>query len=66
MNHINLPPEVYGCLSVAQRNLNAAATAGGRYRWRAKERKARHIAKVQKLVAKAARMLPQGTNLEGP
>lgn len=54
-----LPPEVCGCLAHAQRHLDTAS----RYRWsyygryKAEKRKRKHEQKVQKLVAKAARML---------
>jgi hypothetical protein len=50
-----LPPEVYGCLSVAQNHLNASKAA--RYYYRGEDRKRKHLEKVQRLVSKAAKLL---------
>jgi len=53
---VYLPPEVCGCLSVAQRHLDAMKHKSRR-RWRDKQQQAKHLSKVQKLVDKAARIL---------
>ena len=54
MTELYLPPEVCGCLSVAQKHLDAGRALQSP-RWR--ERKAKHASKVQKLVSRAARLL---------
>lgn len=53
---MNLPPEVYGALVVAQKHLTTANTTYYRFSLHHK-RKRKHLAKVQKLVAKAAKYL---------
>lgn len=52
---VHLPPEVCGCLSLAQKHLDASRRIPCRWKWR--ERKRRHEAKVQKLVARASKLL---------
>lgn len=60
---VYLPPEVCGCLSLAQRHLKTSKAA--RYYYRHGDRKRKHEAKVQKLVAKAARLMERrGVDLE--
>lgn len=67
MNQIAyLPPEVCGCLSLAQNHIDAARRIGGRQCsiWRKKQRARKHEQKVQKLVNKAARLLNGELQLE--
>lgn len=57
---MNLPPEVYGALSVAQNHLNTSRKASKRTRWNGScyvNQKEKHLAKVQKLVSKAVKYL---------
>lgn len=52
---VYLPPEVCGALSIAERHLKAAGRRRRGWGWG--ERRQKHMAKVQKLVARAARLL---------
>lgn len=52
-----VPPEVAGALSIAQKHMTRASHPVGKRLWQQRERARKHIAKVAKLAAKAARML---------
>lgn len=51
-----VPPEVAGCLAHAERHLKTGNALSKR-RWPERERKRKHMEKVQKLVSKAVRLL---------
>ena len=56
---MNIPPEVYGALSVAQNHLTTAN--GARRQWRneylRKKYHDKHMDKVQKLISRAVKLL---------
>lgn len=61
-----LPPEACGCISIAQRHLDTAKRHY-RYsrRWRDTVRHRKHMEKVQKLIAKSSRLIPNLAALDG-
>jgi hypothetical protein len=48
---MNLPPEVYGCLTVAQAYLDRSR------KWKERKKKGKHLMKVQRAISKAIRYL---------